>query len=343
MRFPTSPAPHVVRPRSVSRVMSLVLVMLIPATVVHVLLFGSGLLLQMVIATGAALAAEAVMLKLRSQPLRPALTDYSAPVTAVLLAFALPPLAPWWLAASGAAFAVIFAKHLFGGLGRNLFNPAMVGYAALLLSFPAQMTLWPEPGIAPRPGFFDTALIVLTGTPPGALAWDAITGATPLDAVRTGLIIGQTMQETRAASLFGSFGGKGSEWLALAIFAGGIGLLATKIIRWHIPAAMLGTIIVMTGFLHSLDPGMYPDVLFQLTSGATLLGAFFIACDPVTTAASDRGRLLFGAGVGVLVVVIRTWGHYPDGVAFAVLIMNAFVPLLDRYTVPRIYGHTQRP
>lgn len=323
--------------------MSLVLVMLIPATVVHVLLFGSGLLFQMAIATSAALAAEAIMLQLRHRPLRPALTDYSAPVTAVLLAFALPPLAPWWLAASGAAFAIVFAKHLFGGLGRNLFNPAMVGYAALLLSFPAQMTLWPEPGLAPRPGLLDTALIVFTGTPPGALSWDAITGATPLDAVRTGLIIGQTMQETRAASLFGSFGGKGSEWLALAIFAGGIGLLATKIIRWHIPVAMLGTMVVMTGLLHSLDPGLYPDVLFQLTSGATLLGAFFIACDPVTTAASERGRLLFGAGVGALVVVIRTWGHYPDGVAFAVLIMNAFVPLLDRYTAPRIYGHTERP
>lgn len=343
MQLLSSPAPHVVRPRSVSQVMGLVLVMLVPATVAHVLLSGPGLLLQMAIATLGALAAEVLMLQLRHQPVRPSLTDCSTPVTAVLLAFALPPLAPWWLAASGGMFAIIFAKHLSGGLGRNLFNPAMVGYAALLLSFPAQMTLWPEPGVAPRPGLLDTAIIVLTGTPPAALPWDAITGATPLDAVRTGLIIGQTMQETRAASLFGAFGGHGSEWLALAIFAGGMGLLATKVIRWHIPAAMLVTIVVASGLLHSLDPGAYPDVLFQLTSGATLLGAFFIACDPVTTAASDRGRLLFGAGVGLLTVIIRTWGHYPDGVAFAVLIMNALVPLLDRYTVPRIYGHTDRP
>jgi electron transport complex protein RnfD len=315
--------------------MSLVLVMLLPAAVVHVVLFGPGLLLQIGVAIGAALATEALLLQWCWQPVKPALSDLSGIVTAVLLAFALPPLAPWWIAAVAASIAIAVGKHAFGGLGRNLFNPAMVGYAAILLAFPAQVTLWPDPSAEP-PGLVATAAAVFAGTSTATL--DAITGATPLDAVRTGLVLGKTMQETRA-ELFGTFGGHGAEWLALAFLAGGIGLIGTRVIRWHIPVGMLGAIVIFGGMLHGLDPGTYPDVLFQLVNGATLLGAFFIACDPVTTATSHRGRLLFGIGVGLITIAIRAWGHYPDGVAFAVLIMNAAAPLLDRYTIPRIYGH----
>lgn len=343
MRFQTSPAPHRVNPGSVRRVMLLVLTMLVPAAIAHVLAFGPGLLLQACIATAAALLAESVMLRLRGQPQMPFLTDGSAVVTAVLLAIALPPLAPWWLGASGAAFAIVFAKHLFGGLGKNLFNPAMAGYALLLVSFPADMTRWPglqeiNPVVA-NLTVFETLTTILSGMPPAAIQWDAITAATPLDAVRTGLTAGYTMQEILSGVIFGSLGGRGWDWVSLATLAGGIGLLAFRVIRWHIPVAMLLAVTLFAGLLNALDPGSYPGVLFHLTTGATLLGAFFIACDPVTAATSDRGRLWFGAGVGILVIAIRSWGQYPDGVAFAVLIMNLFVPLIDRFTVPRVYGH----
>ncbi len=343
MEFPAPPAPHTLKRVSVRRIMWLVLLMLLPAAIAHVLHFGPGLLIQTISATVAALVAEAIVLKLRHQPLRTFLTDGSAVVTAVLLAFALPPLAPWWLAASGSVFAIVVAKHLFGGLGRNVFNPAMAGYALLLVSFPAAMTLWPGPERAvassTQLGLKDTFTTIMTGAPPAASTWDAITAATPLDAVRTGLRTGHTMQEIRAGAVFSSMGGRGWEWISLAALAGGVGLLALRIVRWQIPLSMLVAVTVFAGLLHALDPGANPGVLFHLTTGSTMLGVFFIACDPVTAATSDRGRLWFGAGVGILTIAIRTWGHFPDGLAFAVLIMNLFVPLIDRFTVPRIYGH----
>lgn len=343
--FTTSPAPHVVRADSVRRIMLLTAAALLPAVFVHTLWFGAGLAIQILIAAAAAIGSEAVMLRLRKQPVLPFLADGSALVTAMLLALALPPLAPWWLAASGAAFGIIFGKHLYGGLGRNLFNPAMVGYAVLLVSFPAQMTLWPPADGLAGAVTLDLGQALTTiagGTPPAPLAWDAVTAATPLDTVRAGLLAGQTMEEVRAAPVFGAFGGRGWDWVQAAIVLGGLFLLAVKVIRWHIPAAVLAAVFVFAALMHAVDPGTHPDATFHLASGATLLGAFFIACDPVTAPASTRGRLLYGAGIGCLAYVIRTWGGYPDGVAFAVLILNAFVPLLDRYTIPRIYGHARR-
>jgi Na+-translocating ferredoxin:NAD+ oxidoreductase subunit D len=343
MKFEASPAPHTLKRGSVRRIMWLVLLMLLPAAIAQVVYFGPGFGVQAVIATVAALVAEAFMLKLRKQPLRAFLTDGSAVVTAVLLAFALPPLAPWWLAASGSLFAIVVAKHLFGGLGRNVFNPAMAGYAMLLVSFPAALTLWPGPhGAAAgmtQLGLEDTFTTIMTAAPPAASTWDAITTATPLDAVRTGLKTGHTMQEVRTGAVFSSMGGRGWEWIAVAALAGGVGLLALRIVRWQIPLSMLVTVTVFAGVLNALDPGANTGVLFHLTTGSTVLGAFFIACDPVTAATSERGRLWFGAGIGILTIAIRTWGHFPDGVAFAVLIMNLFVPLIDRLTVPRVYGH----
>ena len=343
MEFKVPPAPHRLRRDSVRRIMLLVLLMLVPAAMAHVTAFGPGLLIQLTIASCTALVAEAAMLRMSGQPRALFLTDGSVVVAAVLLAFAVPPLAPWWLATGGTVFAIVVAKHLFGGLGRNLFNPAMAGYALLLISFPAEMTRWPPPeGVATvEISAVDTLTTILTGTPPAATTWDAISSATPLDAVRTGLRTGFTMQEIRAGAVFGSMGGRGSEWVSLAALLGGAGLLALRIIRWQIPVAMLLSITLFAGLLHAMDPGDYPGVVFHLTTGATLLCAFFIACDPVTAATSDRGRLWFGAGIGILTVAIRSWGHYPDGIAFAVLIMNLFVPLIDRFTVPRVYGHAR--
>jgi electron transport complex protein RnfD len=345
MPFATAPAPHVVAPSSVARVMRQVLYALVPTVVLHGVFFGPGVLIQIVLGVATALLCEAAALRLRGKPLPPFLLDGSAIITAVLLALCLPPLAPWWLVVSGVAFAILLAKHLFGGLGANPFNPAMVGYAVLLVSFPARLLQWlpPDvPGMQPTDlSATETLTTILTGSPPARFTWDAITSPTPLDALRTDLALGMTMGEAHARALFSTFGGKGWEWINLATLAGGIWLLALKIIRWHIPVAMLGALFVCGSVMSAADPGAYAGPLFHLTSGASLLGAFFIATDPVSAATSDRGRLIYGAGIGVLTYVIRTWGGYPDGVAFAVLIMNLAVPLIDRYTIPRIYGHAR--
>jgi len=217
----------------------------------------------------------------------------------------------------GTAIAVLIAKHAYGGLGQNPFNPAMVGYAVLLVSFPLEMTRWPAPGAE----------------------WDAVTGATALDTLRTGLRQSYTMQEILAGPAFGRVGAAGGEWINLAALAGGLYLLARRVVRWHIPVALLAGLAVPAALAHSFDPGAHAGAAFHLAAGATMLGAFFIATDPVSAATTDRGRLIYGAGIGLLTWIIRSWGGFPDGLAFAVLIMNLAVPLIDRYTVPRIYGH----
>lgn len=347
MPFPTAAPPHVVAPISVAKVMRLVIYALVPTIALHVVFFGPGLLVQITLGVATALAAEALALRLRRKPIRQYLFDGSAILTAMLLALCLPPLAPWWLIVSGTAFAILLAKHAFGGLGMNPFNPAMVGYAVLLVSFPAQLLQWLPPHVPELQrvdvSFADTLTTILTGHLPAHLSWDAITSPTPLDALRTNLAMGMTMQEAHASPIFGGLGGRGWEWINLATLAGGIWLLAARIIRWHIPVAMLGSIAVCASIMYALDPGAYAGPVFHLTSGASMLGAFFIATDPVSAAASDRGRLIYAAGIGVLTYVIRTWGGYPDGIAFAVLLMNLAVPLIDRHTIPRIYGHAERP
>jgi Na+-translocating ferredoxin:NAD+ oxidoreductase subunit D len=343
MKFSTSAAPHSVAPLSVQRMMLLVLVALVPAMIAHIVWFGWGLAINMLLGTLSALCAEAIALKLRGKPIGPFITDGSAILTAVLLALALPPLAPWWITVSGAAFAMLVAKHLYGGLGYNVFNPAMAGYAALLVSFPVQMTRWILPtGLAPVDlTFTQTLYVIATEQLPNELTWDALSGATPLASVRAGLLLRSTMEEIHTQPIFSSIAGVGWEWVALMALLGGLGLLTLRVIRWQIPMAMLGSIFFCALIMHAIDPGNFAGPLFHLFSGATMLGAFFIATDPVSAATSDRGRLIYGAGIGALAYGIRAWGGYPDGVAFAVLLMNAAVPLIDRYTVPKIYGHSQ--
>jgi electron transport complex protein RnfD len=240
-------------------------------------------------------------------------------------------------------FAIVFAKHLYGGLGQNPFNPAMAGYIVLLISFPAHLTHWlPAAGVeleGLRPGLGASLQYVLTGGFPDALSWDVVGGATPLDDVRTQLGQMRTVPEIRSSPIYGDFGARGWEWVNNFIALGGIWLLYRKVIRWHIPVAVLAGILVPATLFYLFNPGTHPSPAFQLFSGATLLGAFFIATDPVSAATSDRGRLIYGAGIGLLTWIIRTWGGYPDGVAFAVLLMNMAVPAIDHFTVPRAYGH----
>ncbi len=340
--FALRPAPHIEPTTSVPLVMRRVLVALVPAAVVHIAYFGGGLLVNVAIAVAAALGTEALVLRARGRAAGPALADLSAIVTAILLAFALPPFAPWWLPALGAVAAIALAKHLYGGLGGNPFNPAMVGYVVLLISFPAEMTQWLPPGGTERamlnPGFAAHLVYVFTGQLAPGVSIDAVTQATPLDQIKEGLGAMQTLSEIQVGELYGRFGGRGWEWINAAALIGGAYLLFRGVIRWHIPATMIGAIAVCSIFLHTLDPSRFLAPGYHLLSGSTMLGAFFIATDPVTAAATAKGRLIYGAGIGFITFAIRTWGGYPDGIAFAVLLMNATVPLLDRYTRPRIYG-----
>jgi len=320
MTSPTTSPPHIVAGFTVPRVMFQVLLALVPVAAVQAYLHGPRLLWLIAVAGATALACEALALRLRQRSARPHLRDGSVLVTAALLVLAVPPTLPWWLVAFGTAVAVLIAKHAYGGLGQNPFNPAMVGYAVLLVSFPLDMTSWPTPGAE----------------------WDAVTGATALDTLRTSLRQSYTMQEIFAGPAFGHVGGAGSEWINCGALAGGLYLLARRVIRWQIPVAVLAGIAVPAMLAHGLDPGAHAGTAFHLASGATMLGAFFIATDPVSAATTDRGRLIYGAGIGMLTWIIRSWGGFPDGVAFVVLIMNLAVPLIDRYTVPRIYGHPRK-
>lgn len=339
MKFETAAPPHTPAVTSVAKVMQKVLLALLPAAAVHVSMFGPGLLINALIAVFTALACEYAFLRARGKAPMPALRDYSAVVMAVLLAFALPPLTPWWVTASAAAFAIIFAKQLYGGLGFNLFNPAMAGYVAVLISFPEAMTRWPAVNWvdgAQAVGWLDTLRMIATGRPPAA-DWDVITMATPLDQVRNELGAMRMLSEVVAAdNLHGR-----TAWLAFqaAVLAGGAALLALRVIRWQIPVATLAGVVLCAAVLRLLNADIYASPWFHLSAGSTVFCAFFIATDPVSAATSARGRLIYGVGIGVLIVLIRAFGAYPDGVAFAVLIMNMSVPLIDYYTVPRAIGH----
>lgn len=307
----TVSAPHIAPRTSVQQMMLQVLVALVPAGAAWVWLFGAGLLVNAALCAATALATEAVMLRLRGRAIGPVLADCSALVTAVLLAFTLPPDVPWWIPVVGTAFALVFAKHLYGGIGYNPFNPAMVGYVVLLVSFPVEMTRWPLPS-------------VLAG-------WDAVSTATPLDAVRTGLAAGIPLSEIRASPLFAHPGGTGWTALNLAFVAGGLWLLWTRTIRWTIPLTVLGSIAVLSGIGWLVDAERFASPAFHILGGATLMCAFFIATDPVSAATTPRGRIVYGIGIGALVWTIRTFGGYPDAVAFAVLLMNMAAPTLDHY------------
>ena len=328
-------SPHAHGPMSTQRVMQSVLLATIPGVIVLTHFFGFGTLVNILWGSIVALACEALALKLRRRPLGFYLKDYSALVTAVLLCIALPPYAPWWLIAVGIASSILLAKHLYGGLGYNPFNPAMVGYVILLISFPIQMTAWAPPrGLGELPGFIEALQACFTPA-----AYDGTTMATPLDLLKqnNSLLIKDLWNQYPQ---FGRWFGLGWEWANIAFLAGGVWLLYQRIFTWHAPVAMLVTLGLLAAIFYdggSSASGGSP--LFHLLGGATMFGAFFIVTDPVSSAVSLRGRLIFGALIGVLIYTIRIKGNYPDSVAFAVLIMNFAAPFIDYYTQPRTYGH----
>ncbi len=328
-------SPHTRKPGHAGNLMREVLLATLPGLAALCWFFGWGSLINVLLACVLALAFESLVLLLRRRPLGFYLRDGSALVTAVLLGLALPPYVPWWVTLVGIFFAIVIAKHLYGGMGYNPFNPAMVAYALLLISFPVQMTQWTAPGSVAGglPSLGEALGQIFAGQP---LA-DAYTMATPLDAFKhKGALTAEEFWSANTALATARDAGFA---VSLAFLAGGAYLIWRKVFTWHTPVALLATLFLLSAMAYGSDPSNYASPLFHLTTGAAMLGAFFIATDPVTAATSNRGKLIFGACIGALIFVIRTFGNYPDGVAFAVLLMNLSAPFLDYYTQPRTYGH----
>jgi electron transport complex protein RnfD len=334
-------------------VTSLMFIAIIPGLFALTLFFGWGSLLNITIASITAIIFEVIILKLRKREVIFHLKDHSVLLTALLLAISLPPLTPWWIPVIGIFFSVVIAKNLYGVHGYHPFNPAMVGYAVLLISFPIQMTAWPAPismdlkGIE-VPGLWQSIKIVfpiftldasnhLTENILNQV--DAYTAATPLDIFRqNSSFLIDRLYKDQLYFMQGIWAGYGWEWINICFFLGGCFLLYQKILTWHIPLGILGSLIVLSSVFY--DGGSSSSLgspIFHLLSGATMLGAFFIASDPVTSPNSFRGKLLYGILIGILIFIIRSWGSYPDAIAFAVLIMNFFSPLIDRLT--RLKGY----
>jgi electron transport complex protein RnfD len=320
-----SPSPHIHDNVTTRRLMRDVIIALLPAFGVSVYFFGVNALLVTFVSVCVCVGLEWVLQKyvLKTQP---AISDLSAALTGLLLALNLPSGIPLYIVAIGAAFAIGVAKISFGGLGSNLFNPAIAGRIFLLISFPVAMTSWPLPSA----GFFAT---------------DATTGATPLAIMAHGLADGHTPQQIMAEHgfsyfqmLFGQIGGSFGEVSALALLLGFAYLLLRKVITWHIPTTIFLTVTVFTGIFWLVDPSKNPDPLFHLLSGGLMLGAIFMATDYVTSPMLKKGALIYAVGIGVLTCLIRNWGAYPEGISFAILIMNATVPLINMYMKPKRFG-----
>jgi electron transport complex protein RnfD len=349
MVFRIASSPYTHNQRQTSRIMLLVTLATIPGIAAQLWFFGCGTLIQLILAIVSALLAEGLVLKLRKQSVSTILADNSALLTGLLLAISIPSFAPWWMVVLGTVFAVIIAKQLYGGLGHNPFNPAMIGYVVLLISFPVQMTSWLPPHDIARtvPGLLDALQVIFTGhSTTGAtmdalrMGVDGISQATPLDTFKTSLHAGHSVEQIMQYPIYsGVLAGAGWQWVNLGYLAGGIFLLSQNTIRWHIPVSFLLslTLCATLGWLFAPQTFLAPQL--HLLSGATMLGAFFILTDPVTASTTNKGRLIFGALAGLLVWLIRSFGGYPDGVAFAVLLANITVPLIDYYTRPRVYGH----
>ena len=328
----TDSSPHLHDGRTLGVVMTDVCIALAPGLLCYVWLFGPGVLLQCILAVSFALLFEFAVLRLRARDPRPFLRDGSAIVTAMLFAVSISPLAPWWVCLCGIAFAIIIAKHAFGGIGYNIFNPAMAGFVFVLVCFPVQMNTWPDlqaQGI----GAYLGSIFPMAGR-----ELDMLSGATPLDDLKTRLEMMEMVSEIKTASIYGYFGGAGWEWINVLFMLGGIYLLVRGVIKWQIPAAVLTGIFIVSAAFYFFDADTYASPLFHLFSGGTMLCAFFIATDPVTASTTVRGRLVYGAMIGILICLMRQWGAFPDGVAFAVLLANIFVPLIDLLTRPRAFG-----
>ncbi|MEA3504725.1 MAG: RnfABCDGE type electron transport complex subunit D [Bacteroidota bacterium] len=323
-----SGSPHVHGGDSVSKIMYGVVLAMIPAMLVAFYMFGLGAMRVFLISIMACYLTEYLIQKYL---IKGAVTinDGSALVTGVLLAFNVPSSLPWWIIVIGAIIAMGMGKMSFGGLGKNPFNPALVGRVFLLISFPVQMTTWPK-AIVSREYFSFSGL--------DSKLMDAITGPTPLGILQEE---GVSDLPDYMNLLLGQVGGSLGEISAIALIIGGLYLLVKKIITWHIPVSFLLSAAFMSGILWLIDPTQYADPVFHLLTGGLLLGVFFMATDMVTSPMAPKGQIIFGVGVGVLTILIRVFGAYPEGVSFAILIMNAFTPLINGQFKPKRFGHAK--
>jgi electron transport complex protein RnfD len=316
-----SSSPHVRAEETTNRVMRAVIYALLPACAVSVYFFGLPALFLLLITTLGCVAVEAVCQRLMGVPL--AIADGSAALTGILLALNLPPHSPWWLALVGAAVAIGLGKQVYGGLGGNPFNPALVARVVLLISFPVQMTTWHAPA-------------------PLGSTIDAVTTATPLGEMKTAVMmtgkLPPGLEQHLGQYFLGQMAGSLGEISALALLLGAVFLLWKRILTWHIPTAYLGTVVLFSGIFWLADPSRYPSPLFHLLTGGLMLGALFMATDMVTSPITNKGMLIFGIGCGLITVLIRLFGGYPEGVSFAILLMNAATPLIDRFTRPKKFG-----
>jgi Na+-translocating ferredoxin:NAD+ oxidoreductase subunit D len=320
-----SPSPHVHGMETTKKLMYGVVLALLPSLFTSVLYFGSGAVIVTATSIISCILFEYLIQRfILKKPV--SITDGSALVTGLLLAFNLPSNIPVYMVIIGSLVAIGVAKMTFGGLGNNPFNPALVGRVFMLISFPVQMTSWPVPS-----GF-------------GTGYTDAITGATPLAIIKEGLKNGESITQLMGKVpdtihlLIGKMGGSMGEVAALALLIGFIYMLYKKIITWHIPISVIGTVAVFTGILWLINPEKNADPLFHILTGGVLLGAIFMATDYVTSPMNPKAMIIYGCGIGALTVVIRIYGAYPEGVSFAILIMNAFVPLMNSYIKPKRFG-----
>ncbi|MCK4880143.1 MAG: RnfABCDGE type electron transport complex subunit D [Bacteroidales bacterium] len=322
-KFIVSPSPHAYTGESVPKLMYGVIISLLPALAVSVYYFGIGMIIVTTVSVASAILFE-YLIQRYMMKVKPTHLDGSALLTGLLLAFCLPTNIPFWMVMIGALAAVGIGKMTFGGLGNNIFNPALVGRVFLFISFPVAMTAWPEPG-----------------------QWmqytDAVTGATPLGLMKEGLAVktvGEIMPEIPSFLhlLIGKTMGSAGEVSALALLIGMLYMMYRKIISWHIPLTILGTVLVFTGILWLANPDRFADPLFHLLTGGLMLGAIYMATDYVTSPMTGRGMILYGVGIGIVTVLIRVFGAYPEGVQFAILIFNGFTPLINKFVKPKRFG-----
>jgi len=320
-----SSSPHIRAPESVSRIMWDVNLALVPAAFAAVYFFGLPALMTIVITVLSCVIFESLLLRLLGKPIR--VSDGSAVVTGLLLAFNLPPTVPWWLAVAGGFIAMLLGKHLYGGLGSNPFNPALVARVVLFIAWPSFMTTFPAP----------------FGGTGGA---DAISTATPLNLLKSDINMGLHLKSSASVSLTdliaGNVPGCLGEVSALALLLGAGYLFIRKVISWHIPVAYIGTVVVYSGIYWLIDSTAYASPAFHLFAGGLMLGALFMATDMVTSPVTKKGMLIFGFGCGLLTMIIRFYGGYPEGVSFSILFMNALTPLIDKFTKPKVLGEIKK-
>ena len=347
MAFINASSPHQTTRLSTGKMMQWVIICLLPGIILQSYFFGWGNLLQISIACIVAILSEAFVLILRKRPVLLTLKDCSALVTGILIAISIPPLAPWWIVVIGTFFAIVFVKQLYGGLGQNLFNPAMAAYVILLISFPLQMTTW-VPAHALQPfsmSLLDQIQTLLTGfTIDGYsieqlnTSIDGLTMATPLDTARNALNSGHTISEIIPSIDYQNSSWEAVHWVNLGFLLGGLFLLYKRIIQWYIPISFIIALTTFSALFYYSNPELHMSPFFHLFSGATMLGAFFILTDPVSASTTVKGRMIYAAIIALIVIIIRNIGGYPDAVAFAVLLGNMCVPLIDYYTQPKVYG-----